>query len=398
MAAARTVVIASTARTGLAKSFRGGFNKSHGAAMLGHAIEHAVQRAKIEPREVDDVMAGCGFGEGATGMNIARNAALWGGLPASTAGATINRFCASGLQAVVSAAQHVGMGFADVAIGSGVESISLVQPIVAKTTVPEKKLLKSFPALWMPMIETADILAKKYGISREDCDTYALESQLRTARAQASGLYDDEIVPMDTIMTLHDKAKGTTEDIKYTVAKDECNRPSTTLDSLASLSPVRECADATVTAGNASQLSDGASACVLMDGDLASKRGIKPLGIFKGYAVAGCAPDEMGVGPVHAVPKLLARAGLTVADIDLWEINEAFACVPLYAMRELGVDLALCNVNGGSIAIGHPFGMTGARQVGHILLEGQRRKAKHVVVTMCIGGGMGAAGLFEVCN
>jgi acetyl-CoA C-acetyltransferase len=382
--AARTVVIASTARTGLAKSFRGGFNKTHGAAMLGHAIEHAVQRAKIEPSEVDDVIAGCGFGEGATGMNIGRNAALWAGLPATTSGATINRFCASGLQAVASAAGHVASGFADVAIGAGVESISMVQPVVAKTTVPEKRLLKTFPALWMPMIETADILAKRYDVSREDCDAYALECQKRTAHAQSSGFYEHEIVPMDTIMTVKDKEKGTSEDIKYTVSKDECNRPSTTLESLQGLQPVRGEDDphATVTAGNASQLSDGAAACVVMDGALASQRGVEPLGIFKGYAVAGCAPDEMGVGPVHAVPKLLGKAGLSVDDIDLWEINEAFACVPLYAMRELGIDPQKANVNGGSIAIGHPFGMTGARQVGHILLEGQRRKAKHVVVSV----------------
>jgi len=396
--ASRTVVVASTARTGLAKSFRGGFNKTHGAAMLGHTIKHAVARASVDPAEVDDVIAGCGFGEGATGMNIGRNAALWAGCPPTTAGATINRFCSSGLQAVASAAQHVAGGFADVAVGCGVESISLVQPVVAKTTVPEDQLLGTYPALWMPMIETADIISAKYGISRADQDAYAVECQARTAAAQEKGFFDDEIVPMDTVMSVKDKATGKVEDVAYTVSKDECNRPGTTLESVAKLDPVRHELDenATITAGNASQLSDGASACVVMDGALASKRGVEPLGIFKGFAVGGCAPEEMGVGPAIAVPKLLAKAGLTVDDIDLWEINEAFACVPLYAMRELGIDPAKCNVNGGSIAIGHPFGMTGSRMVGHVLLEGKRRKAKNVVVTMCIGGGMGAAGLFEV--
>ena len=379
--ASKTVVIASTARTGLAKSFRGGFNKTHGAAMLGHTIQHAMERAGVHPSEVDDVIAGCGFGEGATGMNIARNAALWAGCPATTSGATINRFCSSGLQAVASAAMHVGSGAADVAIGCGVESISMVQPVVAKTTVVEKKLMGSYPALWMPMIETADIVAAKYGVSREDQDAYAVECQARTAAAQAAGFYDDEIVPMDTVMSVKDKETGEVSEVAYTVTKDECNRPGTTLASVEKLAPVRgeDDASATITAGNASQLSDGASSCVVMDGDLAAKRGTAPLGIFKGFAVGGCAPEEMGVGPVVAVPKLLAKAGLTVDDIDLWEINEAFAVVPLHAMRVLGVDPAKCNVNGGSIAIGHPFGMTGSRMVGHVLLEGQRRKAKHVV-------------------
>jgi len=398
MASSKTVVIASTARTGLAKSFRGGFNKTHGAAILGHAVKHAIARSGVDPSEVDDVIAGCGFGEGATGMNIARNAALWAGCPPSTSGATINRFCSSGLQAIASAAYHVQSGAADVAVGGGVESISMVQPVVAKTTVTEARLMAAYPALWMPMIETADLVAAKYGITREASDAYGLGSQEKTAAAQERGAFDDEIVPMDTVMAVTDKETGEINEIPYTVREDECNRPGTTLEGIAGLRPIRADVDpaATITAGNASQLSDGASASVVMDGALAAARGTDALGVFKGFAVGGCAPEEMGIGPVVAVPKLLAKAGLSVHDVDLWEINEAFACVPLHAMAALDIDPAKVNVNGGSIAIGHPFGMTGSRMVGHVLLEGRKRKAKHVVVTMCIGGGMGAAGLFEV--
>lgn len=392
-------VIASTARTGLAKSYRGGFNATHGAAMAGHAIKHAVSRAKVDPAEVEDVILGCGFPEGATGFNVARNAAIWAGLPLSTAGTTINRFCSSGLQAIACAAHAVRLEGTPIAVAGGVESISLVQPVVAKTTQPEASLLKSHPALWMPMIETADILAHRHNVSRADQDAYAVESQRRTAAAQAAGLFDAEIVPMEVEMLLKDKATGESKMVPYTVSKDECNRPGTTLESIAGLTPVRaeENPNATVTAGNASQLSDGASACVVMSEAEAVRRGVAPLGIFRGFVVAGCAPDEMGIGPALAVPRLLQRHGLRVADIDLWEVNEAFGCVPLYAARALGIPAERMNVNGGSIAIGHPFGMTGSRQVGHVLLEGKRRGAKLCVVTMCIGGGQGAAGLFEVC-
>jgi len=349
---------------------------------------------------VDDVFAGCANPMGVTGHNVARCAALWAGCPPSTSGATINRFCSSGLQAIVSASQHVLGGAADVSVGAGVESISMVGPLVAKTTVPDQRMLERYPAMYMPMIETADILSRRYGISREDSDYFSVESQKRTAAAQLAGLYDYEIVAMATKMLVQDKETKATSEVDYTVTKDECNRPSTTYESIAGLKPVRaaEDADAFITAGNASQLSDGASACVVMDAAYAAKNGVAPLGIFRGYAVAGCGVDEMGIGPVVAVPKLLRQAGLTVDDIDLWEINEAFACVPLYAMRALGIDHSVVNVNGGAISIGHPFGMSGARMVGHALLEGRRRKAKHVVVTMCIGGGMGAAGLFEVIH
>ncbi|KAJ1625404.1 acetyl-CoA acetyltransferase [Pavlovales sp. CCMP2436] len=390
-------VIVSTARTGLAKSYRGGFNLTHGAAIAGHAIKHAVLRARVEPEEVEDVLLGCGFPEGATGFNIARNAAVWAGLPLTTAGTTVSRFCSSGLNAIAMAAHAVRLEGVPVAVAGGVESISLVQPVVAKTTVTEPRLMASHPALWMPMIETADILAARYGISRGDLDAYAVESQRRTAAAQAAGYFDHEIVPMEMVLT--DKKTGESSKVPYTVTKDECNRPSTTLASVEGLKPVRHEIDksATVTAGNASQLSDGASACVIMSESEAIKRGVEPLGIFRGFVVAGCAPEEMGIGPVLAVPRLLVRHGLTVADIDLWEINEAFACVPLHASRVLGIPFETMNVNGGSIAIGHPFGMTGARQVGHVLIEGKRRGAKLAVVTMCVGGGMGAAGLFEIC-
>lgn len=394
----RRAVIVSTARTGLAKSFRGGFNKTHGVALAGHAIQSAIAKAKIDPGLVDDVFLGCGMPEAETGMNVARNAALWAGCPVTTSGATINRFCSSGLQAIASAAHAITHDLVDCAIGGGVDSISLVQPKLAKGVVVERTLMKKYPALWMPMIETADIVAKRYGISRERQDLYAIESQRRTAEAQAAGYFDDEIVPMKTKMEVKDKVTGETSLVDYIVTKDECNRPGTKLSDISGLQPVRFEADplATITAGNASQLSDGASACVLMEEREAERRGLTPLGAFVGFAVGGCEPDEMGIGPTVAVPKLLSRYGLKVSDIDLWELNEAFACVPLRCADVLGIDHAKMNVNGGAISIGHPFGMTGSRQVGHILLAGKRLGAKKVVVTMCIGGGMGAAGLFEI--
>ena len=394
----RRAVIVSTARTGLAKSFRGGFNNTHGASLGGHAIKSAIAKAGIDAGEIEDVFLGCGMPEGETGMNIARNAALAGGCPVTTSGTTINRFCSSGLQAVAMAAQTIIVDGMPAAIGGGIDSISLVQPKMVKGVVVDKPLMKAHPALWMPMIDTADIVASRYGVKRETLDEYALRSQQRTAAAQAAGKFDDEIVPMETTMLVKNKETGEVSKVKTVVENDQCNRADTTLESLAKLAPVMIDKDptATVTAGNASQLSDGASACVLMEEAEASRRGLTPLGAFKGFAVGGCSPEEMGIGPTVAVPRLLARHGLTVADIDLWELNEAFAVVPLRCAEVLGIDHEKMNVNGGAISIGHPFGMTGSRQVGHILLEGKRRGAKSAVVTMCVGGGMGAAGLFEI--
>jgi acetyl-CoA C-acetyltransferase len=397
----KQAVIVSTARTGLAKSVRGGFNQTHGAVMGGHAVKHAIARAGIEPGEVEDVLMGCGMPEGATGNNIARESAIWAGCPVSTAGVTINRYCSSGLQAIAMAAQQIMTDGTDIAVGSGVESISLVQMGgINLSHFTEEHLLKVKPALWMSMIETAEIVAERYGISRERADRYALESQKRTAAAQAAGRFNDEIVPLTVQMKKIDKASGTESMVETTVSRDECNRPDTTLEGLAALKPVhmggQQVAQGKyVTAGNASQFADGAAACVLMSEELAAKKGLKPLGIFKGFAVAGVEPEEMGIGPALAVPRLLKRHGLKPGDIDLWELNEAFACQVLYCMDKLGIPHEKLNVDGGSISIGHPYGMSGARMTGHLLVEGRRRKAKYGVVTMCIGGGMGAAGLFE---
>ncbi|AAV94078.1 acetyl-CoA C-acyltransferase [Ruegeria pomeroyi] len=389
----KQAVIVSTARTGLAKSFRGSFNVTHGATMGGHAVQAAVARAGLDGSEIEDCIIGCGFPEGETGSNIGRQIAIRAGLPVTASGMTVNRFCSSGLQTVALAAQAITEGGSGPMVAGGVESISMVQP--KARPAPEAWIQEHKPAIYMAMIETADIVAQRYGLSRAYQDEYSLRSQQRIAAAQAEGKFADEIVPMQTKMAVKDKESGEVSMHEVTVDRDECNRPSTTLEGLAGLEPVRGAGNF-VTAGNASQLSDGAAALVLMEAAEAERRGLEPLGAFKGFCVAGCEPDEMGIGPVFAVPRLLERHGLKVDDIDLWELNEAFASQCLYSRDRLGIDPEKYNVNGGSIAIGHPFGMTGARMTGHLMLEGKRRGAKLGVVSMCIGGGMGAAGLFEI--
>ena len=396
-------VIVSTARTALTKSGRGTFNNTHGITMGSHALRHAIERAGVESSDIEDVVFGAGYPEGATGFNVARNIAMAAGCPTSTSGMTVNRYCSSGLQAIAIAAGRIVSDGVPVAAAGGVESISLVQMngSLNRTHATEKALFSRMPALWMTMIETAEIVADRYKVSREQQDEFALVSQQRTAAAQQAGLYGNEIVPLTVEMKVVDKETGEESFVEHTADKDECNRPDTTLDGLASLKPVFKDGQQIkqgqyVTAGNASQLSDGASACVLMSDKEAERRGIEPLGAFRGLAVHGCDPDEMGIGPVFAVPRLLERHGLSIDDIDIWELNEAFAAQAVYCRDKLGIDPEKVNVNGGAIAIGHPFGMTGARCAGHLLLEGQRRGAKLGVVTMCVGAGMGAAGLFEI--
>ena len=391
----REAVIVSTARTPIGKAYRGAFNNTESPTLGGHAIRHAVERAGIEPGEVEEVFMGCAMPQGTQGRNIGRLTALAAGLPVTTAGITVDRQCSSGMMAIALAAKTIVSDGVDILVGGGLESISLVQNEHMNTyRATDPRLLALHEHVYMPMIDTAEVVASRYSISRDAQDEYALQSQQRTAAGQEAGKFDDEIVPLPSNMGIMDKE---TKEISFrdvTLEKDEGNRPTTTLEGLAGLKPVRD--GGFITAGNASQLSDGASATVVMEASLAEKRGLEPLGIYRGTAVAGCEPDEMGIGPVFAVPKLLERNGLSMDDIDLWELNEAFAVQVLYCRDKLGIPNDILNVDGGAISIGHPYGMSGARMVGHALIEGKRRGAKYVVCTMCVGGGQGAASLFEV--